>query len=172
MHRNNRICLISNEPSGSKVIFPLRKMHKFNDSSNSIDDDFIVDSNKLTRVLRQYFSDLSSSVITQPITCEDSGSYSLSQAISIGLCIMHRQIQKNPKLQPRFLVVQLSKDKAVAYNSIMNCIFSAQKMGAAVDSVVLAREHSPFLQQASYISGGVYLHPINQNEVYLSTICH
>jgi len=44
----------------------------------------------------------------------------------------------------------------------MNAIFSAQKKSIPVDSCVLSPQDSTFLQQASHITGGVYLKPQHQ----------
>ncbi|RHZ40665.1 hypothetical protein DYB26_005995, partial [Aphanomyces astaci] len=60
---------------------------------------------------------------------------------------------------PRILVVDSSPDFAEQYISIMNCIFSAQKKHVPIDSCVLASEPSAFLQQASYLTGGIYFKP-------------
>nr|XP_018683987.1 PREDICTED: uncharacterized protein LOC103991438 isoform X4 [Musa acuminata subsp. malaccensis] len=43
--------------------------------------------------------------------------------------------------------------------NIMNAIFSAQRSMIPIDSCVMGVQHSAFLQQASYITGGVYLKP-------------
>lgn len=67
-------------------------------------------------------------------------------------------------LQPRVLVVQRLGDDPGCYHPLMNCLFSAQKMGVAVDGLVLGggvgagagRIESAMLQQACYITGGVY----------------
>ena len=37
--------------------------------------------------------------------------------------VTNRQLQQHPKLQPRIMVVQLSKDISSTYNAVMNSIF-------------------------------------------------
>lgn len=45
----------------------------------------------------------------------------------------------------------------------MNAIFSAQKMGVVLDSIVLTSDaDSSFLQQASYITKGINMKPVRQ----------
>ena len=50
----------------------------------------------------------------------------------------NRQLQQNPKLQPRVLVVQLAKDQSATYNSVMNSIFRYKLLtSAAVNLYVI-----------------------------------
>ncbi|CAN0334940.1 unnamed protein product, partial [Laminaria digitata] len=58
--------------------------------------------------------------------------------------------------QARALVFSGAPDVPEAYNSVMNAIFSAQKAGVLVDCAVLG-ESSTFLQQAAYLTNGLYL---------------
>jgi hypothetical protein len=37
--------------------------------------------------------------------------------------VTNRKLQQHPKLQPRIMVVQLSKDISSTYNAVMNSIF-------------------------------------------------
>jgi transcription initiation factor TFIIH subunit 3 len=69
--------------------------------------------------------------------------------------------------------VQISEDVPQTYNHVMNCIFSAQKLGVLVDSLVLSSTHeSSFLQQASFLTGGVYLRPKDQSTALQSLFYH
>lgn len=54
--------------------------------------------------------------------------------------------------QARALVFSGAPDVPQMYNSVMNAIFSAQKIGVLVDCAVLG-EPSTFLQQAAYLTG-------------------
>lgn len=56
-------------------------------------------------------------------------------------------------------MIQKSPDVSQHYISIMNGIFSAQKKSVAVDACILAGEHSSFMQQAAYLTGGIYYKP-------------
>lgn len=60
----------------------------------------------------------------------------------------------------RILAVLAGHDVPEQYVPVMNCIFSAQRMGVPVDSCVLARgKDSTYFQQAAYLTSGVYLRP-------------
>lgn len=68
-------------------------------------------------------------------------------------------MNEDPDLRPRILVIQKSLDVSEHYIAIMNGIFSAQKKNVAVDACILTAEHSSFLQQAAYLTGGIYYKP-------------
>ncbi|KAL7115251.1 hypothetical protein ACP275_04G173000 [Erythranthe tilingii] len=65
-----------------------------------------------------------------------------------------------------------SPDGPGQYVAIMNSIFSAQRSMVPIDACVIGTQHSAFLQQASYITGGVYLKPqlLDGLFQYLSTV--
>ncbi len=52
--------------------------------------------------------------------------------------------------------MQAESDQPEQYNAVMNCIFSAQKAGIVVDSCYLG-ETSLFMQQAAFLTDGLYL---------------
>ncbi|KAF5178104.1 General transcription and dna repair factor iih subunit tfb4 [Thalictrum thalictroides] len=58
------------------------------------------------------------------------------------------------------------------YVAVMNAIFSAQRSMVPIDSCVIGSQHSAFLQQASYITAGVYLKPQHLDGLfqYLATV--
>ncbi len=64
-----------------------------------------------------------------------------------------------PELTGRMLVINASPDVGAQYVATMNCIFSAQKVGVAIDGCAMSSNHSNFLQQAAHVTGGVYLQP-------------
>ncbi|XP_064391625.1 general transcription factor IIH subunit 3-like [Halichondria panicea] len=83
----------------------------------------------------------------------------LSGAISKSLCYIQRQNRElliGRTLNSRILVVRSSSDSAPQYIHTMNCIFAALKNRVPIDSCVLW-EDSGFLQQASDVTGGVYI---------------
>ena len=54
-------------------------------------------------------------------------------------------------------MVQRLLDTPAEYNSFMNCIFSAQKMGCLIDGLLLSsRIDSSALQQACHLTDGTY----------------
>ncbi|KAG7016495.1 RNA polymerase II transcription factor B subunit 4, partial [Cucurbita argyrosperma subsp. argyrosperma] len=73
---------------------------------------------------------------------------------------------------PRILCLQGSPDGPEQYVAIMNSIFSAQRSMVPIDSCYIGSHNSAFLQQASYITGGVYLKPQQMDGLfqYLSTV--
>lgn len=102
---------------------------------------------------------------------------SIAGALSLALCYVNRMEKDKPlgtKLEPRLLVFQVSTDVSAQYISVMNAIFSAQRMvrhndcknhiiqGATIDACILSTEDSAFMQQAAYITEGVYMKPLSQ----------
>ncbi|XP_020250720.1 RNA polymerase II transcription factor B subunit 4-like [Asparagus officinalis] len=68
--------------------------------------------------------------------------------------------------QPRILCLHGSPDGPEQYVAVMNAIFSAQRSMVPIDSCVVGAQHSAFLQQASYITGGIYLKPPQLDGLY------
>lgn len=89
----------------------------------------------------------------------------LGAALSLSLCIANKLIRED--ITPRILVFMASPDVSKQYISVMNCIFSAQKLKILIDSCILYREDSSLLQQAAYITGGVYLRPAMQEDALI-----
>ncbi|XP_074263575.1 general transcription and DNA repair factor IIH subunit TFB4 [Silene latifolia] len=101
------------------------------------------------------------------------GSSLLSGALSMAMCYIQRVFRSGPlHPQPRILCLHGSPDGPEQYVSVMNAIFSAQRSMVPIDSCVVGAQHSAFLQQASYITGGVYLKPqlLDGLFQYLSTV--
>ncbi|XAR62794.1 hypothetical protein NMG60_11017674 [Bertholletia excelsa] len=104
---------------------------------------------------------------------EGIGSSLLSGSLSMALCYIQRVFRSGPlHPQPRILCLHGSPDGPAQYVAIMNAIFSAQRSMVPIDSCVIGGQHSAFLQQASYITGGVYLKPQQLDGLfqYLSTV--
>lgn len=88
------------------------------------------------------------------------GASLLSGSLSLALCYIQRVFRSGPlHPQPRILCLHGSPDGPEQYVAIMNAIFSAQRSMVPIDSCVIGGQHSAFLQQASYITEGVYLKP-------------
>ncbi|XP_058787653.1 general transcription and DNA repair factor IIH subunit TFB4-like isoform X1 [Vicia villosa] len=84
----------------------------------------------------------------------------LSGSLSKALCYIQRAFRSGPMHpQPRILCLQGSPDGPEQYVAIMNAIFSAQRSSVPVDSCYIGSSNSAFLQQASYITGGIYYKP-------------
>ncbi|KAF3445667.1 hypothetical protein FNV43_RR10843 [Rhamnella rubrinervis] len=97
----------------------------------------------------------------------------LSGSLSMALCYIQKVFRSGPlHPQPRILCLQGSPDGPEQYVAIMNAIFSAQRSMVPIDSCYIGSNNSAFLQQASYITGGVYLKPQQLEGLfqYLSTV--
>lgn len=96
-----------------------------------------------------------------------------SGSLSMALCYIQRVFRSGAlHPHPRILCLQGSPDGPEQYVAIMNAIFSAQRSSVPIDSCYLGSQNSAFLQQASYITGGVHHKPQNLDGLfqYLMTI--
>ncbi|VVA91759.1 unnamed protein product [Arabis nemorensis] len=97
----------------------------------------------------------------------------LSGSLSMALCYIQRVFRSgNIHPQPRILCLQGSPDGPEQYVAVMNSIFSAQRLMVPIDSCYIGAQNSAFLQQASYITGGVHHTPKQLDGLfqYLTTI--
>ncbi|KAL1309903.1 hypothetical protein HN51_052635 [Arachis hypogaea] len=97
----------------------------------------------------------------------------LSGSLSMALCYIQRAFRSGPiHPQPRILCLQGSADGPEQYVAIMNSIFSAQHSTVPIDSCYIGSNNSAFLQQASYITGGIYYRPPHLDGLfqYFSTV--
>ena len=88
---------------------------------------------------------------------------SISGAISLALTYANR-IERDPSLRgrvkSRLLVVQASEDDAERVRcGMMNCMLCAQSSNIFIDCLCLNEKESSFLQQAAFVSGGIYAKP-------------
>lgn len=63
------------------------------------------------------------------------------------------------QLNGRIFAVVAGPDTPEHYISMMNCMFSAQRMGIPIDSCILGKEDSTFFQQAAHLTNGVCMRP-------------
>uniref|UniRef100_A0ACD5V6Q6 Uncharacterized protein n=1 Tax=Avena sativa TaxID=4498 RepID=A0ACD5V6Q6_AVESA len=90
-----------------------------------------------------------------------------SGALSIALCYIQRIFRSGTRHpQPRILCLQGSPDGPEQYVAVMNSIFSAQRSMVPIDSCIVGTQDSAFLQQASHITGGVYMKPQELNGLF------
>ncbi|XP_021284095.1 RNA polymerase II transcription factor B subunit 4 isoform X2 [Herrania umbratica] len=97
----------------------------------------------------------------------------LSGSLSMALCYIQRVFRSGAlHPHPRILCLQGSPDGPEQYVAIMNAIFSAQRSMVPIDSCYMGAQNSAFLQQASYITGGVHHKPQHLDGLfqYLMTI--
>jgi transcription initiation factor TFIIH subunit 3 len=145
MNRATQIRIIGSHLSGANLLFDSTR-----ESGNL--------AKELSRNLKKL---LKSSPGSDEARTEETGS-KLGAALSLSICICNKLIRE--EILPRILVFSVAPDLSHQYVAVMNCIFSAQKLRILIDSCVLFAEDSPLLQQASYITGGVYLRPRDQRE--------
>jgi len=165
MHRQNRLQVIAcgrQLARGCSVIYP----------RTAEGDDWVPQVHTMSQILS------SGLVSTQE---QDTGKIKIenffSRALATALCTINRQVfmggSASSQLQPRILVAQLSKDHAPSHNNVMNCIFSADKAGVPIDALVLkASEESQFLQQACYMTRGIYQRPVDQRDTLQQLLAH
>lgn len=82
----------------------------------------------------------------------------LSAALSFALCYIHRRIVSAP-YDARILCLHASADVPQQYIGVMNSIFCAQRCNILIDVCNLHEEDSSLLQQAAYLTGGIYYKP-------------
>ena len=102
----------------------------------------------------------------------------LSGALSRALCYLKGRSNSGwgtssaRGLSSRILCLQGSPDVQSQYIACMNSIFSAQKAGIPIDTCMLGRSDSAFLQQAMHLTKGVYFRPPRPSALlqYLLTV--
>ncbi|XP_057974787.1 general transcription and DNA repair factor IIH subunit TFB4 isoform X2 [Malania oleifera] len=135
------------------------------DSSSALATDQSSENGRMPALCSKLLQKLEEFVIRdEQLNKEDSvdGTCSslMSGSLSMALCYIQRVFRSGPlHPQPRILCLQCSPDGPEQYVAVMNAIFSAQRSMVPIDSCVIGAQHSAFLQQASYITGGVYLKP-------------
>lgn len=138
----------------SKVLFATdQKIHDDTPSFSSI----VTDKYALFDLVdRQILVDLVA-YFTQNLQ-QSNSSGNIAGALSIALCYANSMMKQDvTKLyRPRIFIISASDDAPIQYIPVMNCIFSAQKLGIPVDACVLGTEDSVYLQQATNITQGIY----------------
>ncbi|QDZ25303.1 subunit 4 of RNA polymerase II transcription factor B [Chloropicon primus] len=108
---------------------------------------------------------------------EEGKGCALSSAYSKCLCLLRRHLESceeehglgygsgpgevdleglERQRRTRVLFLHGSQDVASQYIQVMNASFCAQRLGTVVDTFMLGRRDSSFLQQAASITGGLY----------------
>lgn len=155
MNRRNKLMICAYHPEGSKTIFPILSNGGLKgDAEDFVPTDYVLQKTIADGLLGHV--SLERSTTETPIgDCSRSSKCTLANVLSKALCCGSRQKQLLPKLQPRILVMSIQPDEPHTYNSMMNSIFSAQKLEIPVDALVLS-EQSSFLQQACFLTKGIY----------------
>lgn len=83
----------------------------------------------------------------------------VATASALGRALCHaRRRAEDVDVSARVLVMKLGDDVPAHYNTMMNCIFSAQRHGVVVDACVLAPKPSVLMKQAAHLTNGIFLH--------------
>lgn len=90
---------------------------------------------------------------------------SWSSALLRALCFIHKVRGESDRRQgytlfnARILSITTTSDDASQYLAVMNAIFAAQRENILIDACVLGQQNSSFMQQACYLTNGIYLKP-------------
>ncbi|KAI7870043.1 TFIIH subunit Tfb4/p34 [Spinellus fusiger] len=158
---NNKVTVIASHVGYSKFLYPLpneeSQQIKSSDSSRrnaNMYPNFQFVTDQIVSSLKELFDH------TDMTSLQETGTASMvTGAFSMALCYIHRITKQDEvgHIKPRILILSVSPDAASQYIPLMNCIFSAQKAGIPVDVCKIYGEETAFLQQASTITGGVYV---------------
>lgn len=143
LHARNRLAFIANHPTSSKFLFP-------RSSGGDLQGNFLENISSLINDLKE----IGKIEVTNRTTSQ------FSAALSMALCYINKAkkgITVNDQIDYRVLVIQGAEDTASQYIPMMNCIFTAQKIGVVVDACVISKKESTFLQQATDLTNGSYL---------------
>ncbi|ORY95875.1 TFIIH subunit Tfb4/p34 [Syncephalastrum racemosum] len=158
---NNKIVVIASHVGHSKFLYPIPGEDLHNPTHTSMrrnanmypNFQFVMD--QIVQSLQKLLSTVDISFLQK-----DTGTASMvTGALSMALCYINRitKADESGHIKSRILILSLSPDSAFQYIPLMNCIFSAQKSGIPVDVCKIYGEETAFLQQASNITGGVYV---------------
>ncbi|GJP50969.1 hypothetical protein CLOM_g10124 [Closterium sp. NIES-68] len=116
-----------------------------------------------TGIVREQASLLSGSLSMALAYCVKASSKGSSAPRPRILCI-----HGSPDAAQQYVAIMnaiFSSQKAGAgmYVAIMNAIFSSQKAGVPIDACAIGASDSAFLQQAAFLTGGLYLHSTRPN---------
>lgn len=154
LHNSVAVCLC--HQAGSTMVYPLPDQHEISQDSELLKTGKYEPLAVMNTAVSEGIRDTMRRVSVQYDLAKSS---LLSGALSKSLCYIHRRKRElgvGQQLKGRILVVRTSSDMATQYVSMMNCIFAAEKHGIPIDSCALW-EDSGFLQQASDLTGGIYI---------------
>lgn len=146
LHSQNRLAVISNHPSETKFLFPTS-----NGGGDDTQTQFLENIPNMMECFKNVAKDDQMSTTNSQF----------SAALSLALCYINRAKKETTfqnNIDYRILIIQGTDDAPSQYIPMMNCIFSAQKIGVLVDACVLSKSKSMFLQQATDLTNGSYLH--------------
>lgn len=160
LHQMNQLVVIGTGTNSCEFIYDSSTMNSEYKKSKDIKgaEEFLTPSTIIVQQLEDFIK-RDQALNTNNNTAKNIHSL-LSGSLSMALCYIQKIIRGGPSHpQPRILCLQGSPDGPQQYVAVMNAIFSAQRSMVPVDSCIVGSQHSAFLQQASHITGGIYLKP-------------
>ncbi|CAO3649380.1 unnamed protein product [Mucor fragilis] len=158
---NNKVVVIASHVGQSKILYPLADNQEATTSNNgnrrnaNMYPHFQIVTDQIVSNLQKLLSSTDASFLNKDM----GASPTITGALSMALCYINRvtKLDDEGHIKPRILVLSVSPDSAYQYIPLMNCIFSAQKASIPLDVCKIFGEETAFLQQASNITGGVYV---------------
>lgn len=168
LHRKNRLIVLANHSYSVKTVFPCSM------SGDAVGYEvFIPKLHELSHQIVERVSELAILKQDHDVNQENTNrTSSIANALSIALCAANKQVEKTPRLHCRIVVLQMQKDVAQNYNAVMNAVFSAQKLHVSIDAVALNKDGSNFLQQASFLTKGIYQQLNDQSNLLQVLLTH
>lgn len=135
--RENRLCILAHSSLGIHQLYPAEGTDQidFLPSLPELRTDVFAELGKVFAVLKDQIS-------------VESGKSLLSMALSKSLTICNR-LQHMYGIQTRVLSIHFNNSPSQYiqnYNTVMNCIFSAQKMNTIIDALVMSTFDSNLMQ--------------------------
>lgn len=160
LHQMNQLVVIGTGTNSCEFIYDSSTMNSEYKKSKDRNDsqEFLTPSTTIVQQLEDFIR-RDQSASTNNNAAKNIHSL-LSGSLSMALCYIQRILRGGPSHpKPRILCLQGSPDGPQQYVAVMNAIFSAQRSMVPIDSCIVGSQHSAFLQQASHITGGIYLKP-------------
>ncbi|CAG8756501.1 23315_t:CDS:2 [Dentiscutata erythropus] len=153
LKHDNDVAIIASHVGVSKFLYPI-PTHENSDKTifPNMYQKFRVIDEKVIANMSALFED-----VDTPNNYPDKASSMVAGALSMALCYINRITKADEigHVKSRILIISVSPDSPYQYISIMNCIFSAQKLCIPIDVCKVHGTDTPvFLQQASHITGG------------------
>ncbi|CAO3607720.1 unnamed protein product [Cunninghamella blakesleeana] len=156
---SNKVVVIASHAGHSKFLYPLphqedeHMKNGIQKRNANMYPHFQIVTDQIVESIQDLLSD------TDVLDKETYTTSMVTGAFSMALCYINRirKLDDLGHIKPRILILSVSPDSAQQYIPLMNCIFSAQKMGIPVDVCKIFGQESAFLQQAANITGGVYI---------------
>ncbi|KAI7902307.1 TFIIH subunit Tfb4/p34 [Cokeromyces recurvatus] len=158
---DNKVVAIASHVGQSKILYPLPDDEEptMSVNGNKRNANMYPHFQVVTEQIVSNLQKLLSSTNTEFLNKDIGVSPTITGALSMALCYINRvtKLDDEGHIKPRILILSVSPVSAFQYIPLMNCIFSAQKASIPLDVCKIYGDETGFLQQASNITGGVYV---------------